>query len=251
MFKTKNTDFILTPVSSILKDAVSVFNSLNNSISLYPIGEYLLSSIFIKMSGAQEQKLKCICWDMATENPEFRFEYLRDISSYGEFSAFSAKNKVYTSLVNQLESIDNTFSVSNVNFQCILTDTKNELDSFADCLLFDCFKKQYHSFVSFYKRTFKVNQVGYSMNNGKVNALLFNSQLQEIYDKFVYRKRNQIAHNTLSYQNNVQKMKHMCQDEFVHDNYFTRFAVLILIDKIFISLFEKYLERIIELEFDG
>lgn len=251
MFKTKNTDFILSPVSTILKDGVSVFNSLNESISLYPIGEYLLSSIFIKMSGAQEQKLRCICWDLATENPEFRFEYLRDIASYGEFSAYTAKNKVYTILVDQISKLDKTFSILNIDFQSIIDNTKKELDSFAECLLFDCFKKQFFSFSSFFKRSFNVNQVGYSVSDkGEVSSiLLFNSKLKEIYEEFVYKKRNQIAHNTLSYQYNTQKMTHMNQDMFIHDNYFTRYAVLILIDKIFIALFGEYLDRLVELDF--
>ena len=41
--------------------------------------DYFLSSIFLRMTGAQEQKLKCICWEIATHNYDFRYEYMKKV----------------------------------------------------------------------------------------------------------------------------------------------------------------------------
>ena len=133
----------------------------------------------------------------------------------------------------------------------MIDETRDIIISFSNSLLLDCFKAQFFSFNSNYKRSFNKTQVGFGVNSkGKMTTFLLNSKLQDIYERFVYNKRNQIAHNTLSYQYNTQKMKHMSQNEFIHDNFFTRFAVLILIDKIFITLFKEYLDRFVELDFD-
>jgi hypothetical protein len=37
-----------------------------------------MQSIFIKMTGFQEQKLKCIVWELATDDYEYRYHKLTD-----------------------------------------------------------------------------------------------------------------------------------------------------------------------------
>lgn len=53
--------FILTPVSDILKEAVQAINPIGSGIETYPLSDYLMQSIFIKMTGAQEQKNEMHC----------------------------------------------------------------------------------------------------------------------------------------------------------------------------------------------
>ena len=54
-----HSDFILTPVSDILYDISSITHSMNWGIEMYPLWDNIMQSIFIKMTGAQEQKMKC------------------------------------------------------------------------------------------------------------------------------------------------------------------------------------------------
>ena len=66
MYISQHSEFILTPLIKILIDGVSACHAIGDGMDSYPMGEYLMQSLFLKMTGAQEQKMKCICWDLAT-----------------------------------------------------------------------------------------------------------------------------------------------------------------------------------------
>jgi hypothetical protein len=63
--------------------------------------------------------------------------------------------------------------------------------------------------------------------------------LKEIYAT-LYKYRNVCAHNTQSYQQNLPTLKTLSDENYQYENYFVRFAILTLIDKIFIELYTKY-----------
>ncbi len=67
------------------------------------------------------------------------------------------------------------------------------------------------------------------------------SNLNDIYS-ILYKHRNRCAHNTQSYQQNLPTLKTLANEDYQYENYFVRFAILILIDKVFIELYKKYLE---------
>lgn len=52
--------------------------------------------------------------------------------------------------------------------------------------------------------------------------------------------RNRCAHNTLSYQENLPTLNTLLKVKPKDDNYFVRFTILVLIDKIYVRLYEKY-----------
>lgn len=68
---------------------------------------------------------------------------------------------------------------------------------------------------------------------------LFENILQAKYS-LLYKHRNRCAHNTLSYQENLPTLKTLLQTNYKDDNYFVRFTLLVLIDKIFIEMYKKY-----------
>ena len=47
--------FIETPISIILREAVVASTAIGNGIETYPVNDYILHSIFLKMTGAQLQ----------------------------------------------------------------------------------------------------------------------------------------------------------------------------------------------------
>lgn len=104
--------FILTPVIGILQDAVNACAGIGNGIETQPLGDYVLQTTFLKMTGASEQKLKCICWEMATNDYDYRYRYLK--KNYGECSSYGDKSSIYKDIIERIGKIDNSFSMANL-----------------------------------------------------------------------------------------------------------------------------------------
>lgn len=103
-------DFILTPISNILLDGIFASASIKAGAESYPLGEYFFQSLFLRMTGAQEQKLKCICWEMATDDYTYRYDLLHK-KNYGECSNYSEKNSIYKDLIEQIRNKQSDFSI--------------------------------------------------------------------------------------------------------------------------------------------
>ena len=68
------------------------------------------------------------------------------------------------------------------------------------------------------------------------------SGLQKFYRQLVFEQRNRIAHNTASYLKDVPTLDTLADEGYVYKNYFFRFAILLLIDEVFMLLFKRYRE---------
>ena len=62
--------------------------------------------------------------------------------------------------------------------------------------------------------------------------------------EYLYSHRNRIAHNTLSYQQNLSSLNVLIKEEYKLNNYFIYFSLLILIDNVMINLYKQYLNTI-------
>lgn len=102
--------------------------------------------------------------------------------------------------------------------------------------------REYVFFNSKYNVVFSKKQFLY--NDNSKSYLLFQSTLSNQYISIVYRHRNRCAHNTLSYQVNKPDFEVLAGEDYGYHSYFFRFAFLILIDEIFIKLFDKYLSLV-------
>ena len=71
MYHSIHSEFIETPLLEILKEGLHACRPLVGGIQTEPVKEYFLSSLFLRMTGAQEQKLKCVCWELATHDYAF------------------------------------------------------------------------------------------------------------------------------------------------------------------------------------
>ena len=101
MYTDIHSDFILTPIKTILEEGVNACQSLPSGIESFPISEYHLQSLFLRMTGASEQKMKCIFWQMATDDSQYRYKYL-NYQGNGECSTYASKNIVFKDLVAQI-----------------------------------------------------------------------------------------------------------------------------------------------------
>ena len=100
----KHSEFILTPISGILEEAGAAIGNQSVGIENYPLKEYLLQTIFLKLTGAQEQKCKCILWDVATYDYVFRYQKFGARSDIkGECSTIKEKNIIYKSLLRLVD----------------------------------------------------------------------------------------------------------------------------------------------------
>ncbi len=53
-------DFILTPSLSVIEDAVNACSGVGSGMGTYPLKDYLFQSLFLQLTGFQEQKLKLL-----------------------------------------------------------------------------------------------------------------------------------------------------------------------------------------------
>ena len=67
--------------------------------------------------------------------------------------------------------------------------------------------------------------------------------LNELFIDYVYKERNRSAHNTRSYQHNLPSIREMISKGYKLQNYFLYISIIILLDKIYIKLFNIYLSK--------
>lgn len=124
-----HSDFILAPVSDILCDTSTITHSMSWGIEMYPLWDNIMQSIFMKMTGAQEQKMKCICWEIATID----FDLRREIYfpwNLNECSQITDKRKVLNFLRKAIVKLKKDFDFSTIDTNEIWNNTKGILDEF-------------------------------------------------------------------------------------------------------------------------
>ena len=103
--------FILKPASDTVREALGALNATSGGIETYPLCGYIMQSLFLKLTGLQEQKLKCICWEMACRDYEYRYERF-ERNRYSECSDYKDKCLVYNDLISQIEKHGGLFMVT-------------------------------------------------------------------------------------------------------------------------------------------
>ena len=254
MYHSIHSDFIETPLIEILKEGVQACRPLGVGIHTEPMKEYFLSSLFLRMTGAQEQKLKCICWELATHDYDFRNDYLKDIGDsrkYGEFSSFTQREKVYNDLLRQLFLLNEgnrprcTCLENYKKFsQSVYTRVKMQLEKEP---LYSWLQKEIQdlegtnimtdpSNAPASHTTFSARKKEWPPDGYK----LFQKDLRSIYDLVVKQHRNKCAHNLTSVQNHLPNLDQLKKPGYPRQNYVYRFVILILIDEIFMGLYKEY-----------
>lgn len=300
MIKRKHTSFILTPIVNVLEEAINATSGIEDSISSFPIWEYILQSVFLRMTGFQEQKLKCIIWELSTDDYEYRYKTLQN--KLGECSNFDDKKKIFKDLIEALKS----------NGQLNIIVPEEKLDRYIKCIeknnknrekidiICECFKKSLEKsqLINIFKESFdkldyliinsrlcksrlrdfysfkliyaellfeigsslgeqnkykKIKDIVLMKNNRieKINKCIDSSVdvllsafslFENVYKNYLYKHRNRVAHNLLSYQQNLPTLSKLKEKNNKYENYFLYFFMLIFIDELFIYLYKKYLK---------
>ena len=243
-------DFIKTPISRILQEAVIATSSIGDGIETYPLSEYIMQSLFLKMTGFQEQKMKCICWELASRDYEYRYERYTK-SPLGECSNYKEKNDILKDLHKQILKYNNVFDINILDKESIKDRVSIAIDHiFLDTNLKVWMLDKFYLYTDFKS---KIETKHFANENKKGLSLFLHEEkqfsLKEIYQNHLYKHRNRLAHNTLSYQHNLPTLSVLQAEEYKYDNYFLWFAILMIIDEVVIELYTHYLDVYDETKF--
>ena len=191
------------------------------------------------MTGASEQKLKCICWEMATFDYEYRHKMLSN--PIGECSCYDDKNMIFKSMQDVIIRL-NTENISNKTFektykQILANNIKSDIASTVDKSLISVMKEQ--ELLSF-KEGKNIIQKDLFANYGKGKISFLEKELKDFYINVVYRYRNRYAHNLSSYQENLPSLSGLKDGIYEKENYFTMLSILILMDELYMKLYGIY-----------
>ena len=238
---SKHEKFILTPVTSVIEETKSATACIGSGMETYPFWDYIIQATFTKMTGFMEQKMKCIDWELATNGFEYRRTFIEQVNKRGTYSTYEAKNAVYNALINEIVRYSGTEK------KALITQLRETTHINPKQIVQQYIESSniiYYNQRSFneFKRCDKAfeNQFLIDPTKESKSVKLFESSLKEHYDNGLYRQRNRIAHNTLSYQQNLPEFSSLQSEKDLARNYFFWFAILVLIDEIFMELYKLY-----------
>lgn len=178
MYISQHSDFILSPLIKILKDGIAASRAVGDGIDSYPMGEYLMQSLFLKMTGAQEQKMKCICWELATHDYDYRYDFLNR-KKYGECSTYSSKNGIFNDLIEVIQKMLPSFEPSTLIDEAFLNKIQDDIEKlYSTSNLCIWQNREYLFFKSKFRTVLNFRQIDYPV--GPVKSYnLFKSVLSK------------------------------------------------------------------------
>lgn len=238
---SKHESFILTPITNVIEEMIAATSGLDSGIETYPLWDYILQSTFTKMTGFQEQKMKCIDWELATNGYDYRRTFLEDVKNRGTYSTYASKKTVYNALLDEISRYSRKSKrqiVSEMNHNNSINPRMIVQSILDNTNVIYCKQRDYEAFIRS-DNQFR-NQFWIIPGNQEKNAKLFESRLSAYYNDDLYHHRNRIAHNTLSYQQNLPDLESLKNETEYSRNYFFWFAILVLIDEMFMELYREY-----------
>lgn len=240
--------FIQTPLMTQLKTVVSSASTIGNGIEFTAINDYVLHSLFLQMTGAQEQKIKCIVWDMANSDLQYRYDKY-ELNKIGECSNIEDKNKVYGEIIAKIHELAPTYRMfvdENAKRTFLDTIFSSVCIIFNDSNFIHTHSSAYNVFKNIWGNLEGNNIDGgqqlimCAKKNTPNESLSNNEQLFGIY-RLLYKHRNRSAHNLLSYQDNLPPLWEM-RNAYIQDHYniFIFIATLILFDEMLMRAFAEY-----------
>lgn len=240
MNSTGHTQFILTPISNIIRDTAIACASLGSGIESQPLASYIMQTTFLRMTGASEQKLKCICWEIASFDYEFRYELLKD--PLGECSSYEDKKAIFGNIRKFLRRKDTSEELEDADKDAIINEATIDLQKILENSNFShLFERDLLEFKSILK-TQGIGRNHFCIKGAKGGMTMLENVLQDYYKDYVYRQRNRYAHNLTSYQLNAPTFTQLQKFDTAKCNHFRMISLLILFDGIFMKYFEKVLE---------
>lgn len=252
----KNVEHILTPATTLLDEATYIISGMNWDVKSFAFAEYILHSLFLKITGMQEQKFKCLVWEIGSEDIEFRTKQIYDKKwEYGECSTLSAKVEIIKALYRNIQQMRFDPSVK------IISDKERDdiydkardyiTDLYQNVLKESVYQREYNNFIEIWgkimpKDSFLAEENGQLVPTKNEANYKENDKVitfTDVYERLYYF-RNLCAHNFRVFQTNGYEFDRMRKVGNVTNNYFFRFAILIVIDEFIMLLYNRFLELI-------
>lgn len=232
MNRDEHITFIKSDLSDILSNVVQSTNLLGTGMEAFAVNNYILQSLLLQLTGAQEQKLKCICWELASNDLEYRYEtYYQKRWNLGQCSKLEDKNTVYKALWDATGKNKFDESARIFNF---LKDKMYSIFNASNIVSFH--QQEWETYINFVANIKNIESI---VLNDR-GQLFTNEELRNLYEQ-LYRMRNQCAHNLQSFQFNLPSLRKLSDNSYTkYNNIFTFFLVLLLIDEAFKFLFSEY-----------
>ena len=254
MNRDEHLTFIRTSLVKIMKDVVSSIAVLGDGMEFFAVHGNILQSLFLQMTGAQEQKMKCICWEMATNDLKYRYERYYKGWSLSECSSLQSKNTIFKDLIKSIMKSDPLYSFypDAASKEALRDNVLQQIKSiFQGTNIEKLHKKEFDAFCislgSLSASNIYPDKWQLIKNGDKEAPLRVNSdtELYAVYH-LLYTHRNSYAHNTPSYQFNIPAFKDLNNDIYQkYNNIFLFYATLLLIDEMFRKAFARYEELLI------
>lgn len=249
MNRDEHLTFIRTSLAKVMRDVVSSAALLGDGMEFYAVQGNVLQSLFLQMTGAQEQKMKCICWELATNDLKYRYERYYKGWSLSECSSLQSKNTVFKDLMKSIRTHEPTFILySDDTAKETLRDSvlQSVKDVFLGTNIQKLYEKKFDEFCSIwgslkatniYPDKYQLIKTGDKEAPLSVNT---DNKLYAVYH-LLYTHRNSCAHNATSYQLNIPAFRDLNNDVYQkYNNIFLFFATLLLIDEMFRKAFARY-----------
>lgn len=248
MHQLKHKDFIETPLINLCREVVASADSLEDGIEFQAISAQILHSLFLQMTGAQEQKMKCICWDLATEDYGYRYERFNRWD-LGECSRLIDKNTVFGDVVRAIRKIKPAFKVfgSTPDKTLFFNNLCNQSKSlFVSSNLAKAYPEKYREFEDIVDKLDINNiaagdqQIFTGSDDDELDSIKPDHVLSATYS-LLYKHRNRCAHNTLSYQQNIPTLDDLSDtNSQLYYNIFLFIAILFFIDELSIRVYKQF-----------
>ncbi len=256
MNRDEHLTFIRTSLAKIMRDVAASASLLGDGMEFYAVQGNILQSLFLQMTGAQEQKMKCICWELATNDLKYRYERYYKGWSLSECSSFKSKNIVFKDLMKAIRKYSSSFvlyaddAAKDTLRDGVLQTVK---DVFVGTNIHRLYYKKFNEFCATFGslRASNIYPDKYQLiKTGDKEAPLNVNSDNELYAVYhlLYTHRNSCAHNASSYQLNIpvfQDLNNIVYQKY--NNIFLFFATLLLIDEMFRKAFARYEELIINI----
>jgi hypothetical protein len=261
--------------SCYISEMCNAYEKSNNGITSYPLVEYLLSSVLLRLTGFMEQKLDTLQLILCDYNADLRYRLLRDHNKLS--SSYDAVVEIYSKFRCSINEIDtkNFYLIKNHYEKTIFSNKEQMqrayvkiLNTFTNHPITNHIKRKFDEYKKFedyfidsnaeYASTLqklhdpstpkeqKEELHAYlkklqkkSKANKKKSKAKNNINFVEIYKKTILF-RHLIAHNLTSVQADFPTITSMKSPDFQYENYFVRYMILLCVDEIFRDMYQYY-----------
>lgn len=234
--ETRHSDFIHRPITIELEKVLVVCAGLSDGLASYAVGDYMMQSLLLRMTGFLEQKLRCMCWDFATWNLKYRRRLLKDEDNLGEYSSLKQKNSIYhhirTYLLDQTKYPHLSDSVLlREEKKTVIDNTKNLVkNSLSKSVMKYWNERKFNEFV----KSKSIYNPEYFFTDTTLNGLAV-----KYFDALI-DYRNQWAHNTTSQLEHTPVLSELNPEYEKYKNPYIWITLMIIMDQFYIMLYDKY-----------